>query len=77
MDFNQIARVLAVLGVVFLVSAGVIYVFSRLDLPLGKLPGDILITRGNFTCAVPLVSSVLISILLTILLNLLISFLRK
>lgn len=77
MDLQHIARVLAILGVILLAAAGLIYLLGRLNLPLGRLPGDILIARENFTCAVPLVSSLLLSILLTILLNLLITFLRK
>ena len=77
MDYSQIARILAVLGAVLLIAAGGFYLISRMDLPLGKLPGDIMISRDNFTCLVPLTSSLLISILLTILINLLVSILRK
>ena len=36
---------------------------------IGKLPGDILIRRGNFTFYFPLVTSLLISLILTLLLN--------
>ena len=77
MDLSQLARVLAVLGLIFLVTAGGLYLFSRLDLPIGKMPGDIQISRGNFTCVIPLISGLLISIILTILLNLLIALIRK
>jgi len=77
MEYSQIARILAVLGVVLLIAAGGFYLISRINLPLGKLPGDILISRENFTCLVPLTSSLLISILLTILINLLVTILRK
>lgn len=34
---------------------------------LGRLPGDIVIRRPGFTCAFPLVTSLLLSILLTLL----------
>ena len=77
MDLNQLARVLAILGVIFLVLAGGFFLLSRLGFPTGKMPGDIQITRGNFTCTIPLVSGLLISIILTILLNLLIALIRK
>ena len=77
MDLTQLARLLAVLGVVLLVCAGAVYIFSRLDIPIGKLPGDIVISRDNFTCAIPLVSGLLFSIILTILVNLLILFTKK
>jgi hypothetical protein len=33
--------------------------------PLGRLPGDIVYRRGNFTFYFPLVTSILLSVLLT------------
>ena len=42
-------------------------------LPLGRLPGDIVLRRGNATFYFPLVTSILLSIILTLLL----SFLRR
>jgi hypothetical protein len=77
MDLSQLARVLAVLGLILLLIAGGLYLLSRLDIPLGKIPGDIQISRGNTTCVIPLVSGLLLSIILTILLNLLITLIRK
>lgn len=38
---------------------------------LGRLPGDILIRRGNFTFYFPLTTSILLSLLLTVVLALL------
>ncbi|MFV1949820.1 MAG: DUF2905 family protein [Anaerolineales bacterium] len=77
MDLSQLARVLAVLGLILLVIAGGLYLLSRLDISIGKIPGDIQISRGNITCVIPLILSLLISIILTILLNLLITLIRK
>lgn len=37
---------------------------------LGRLPGDILVQRGNFTFYFPVVTMVIISLVLTLLLNL-------
>ena len=42
-------------------------------LPIGRLPGDIVIRRGSGTFYFPLATSVLLSIILTVLL----SFLRR
>ncbi|NOQ40273.1 MAG: DUF2905 family protein [Anaerolineales bacterium] len=70
MDYMNIARVLAVFGLGLLVTAGVFYLLAQLNLPFGKLPGDFVIERGNFTCVIPLISSLIVSILLTILINL-------
>jgi len=72
MDFMNIARVLAVFGLGLLITAGVFYLLAQLNLPFGNLPGDFVIKRENFTCIVPLISSLILYILLTILINLLV-----
>ena len=35
-------------------------------LPLGRLPGDIVVRRGSFTFYLPITTSILISVLLTL-----------
>jgi Protein of unknown function (DUF2905) len=57
-------RLLIIVG---LVIAGIGLLIS-LGLPIGRLPGDITIRRGNFTFYFPLVTSIVVSILLTLLL---------
>jgi len=41
----------------------------QLGLPLGRLPGDIKISRGNFTLYSPLATGLILSVVLTVLLN--------
>ena len=41
-----------------------------LGLPIGRLPGDIFVRRGNFSFYLPLATSIVLSILLTLLLAL-------
>ncbi|TFG48579.1 MAG: DUF2905 domain-containing protein [Anaerolineales bacterium] len=77
MDLLPIARIVAVLGLVLLILAGILFLVGRLELPLGKLPGDFVFRRGNLTCAVPLVSSLVFSILITLILNILLAVFRK
>ncbi len=55
--------VLAILGLVFLVTARVPWI--------GRLPGDIVWRRGNFTFYFPLATSILVSLLLSLVLWLL------
>jgi uncharacterized membrane protein YczE len=55
-------RLLIVIGVV-LVGAGVLI---QLGVPLGRLPGDIVIRRGNGTFYFPIVTGIVISIVLSI-----------
>ena len=54
-----------------LVIAGLIIagigLLVMVGLPLGRLPGDITVRRGNTTFYFPLVTSILLSILLTLL----------
>jgi hypothetical protein len=61
-------------GKILIIIGGGILVIGLLiqvGLPLGRLPGDIRISRGNFTLYSPLMTGLLISIALTIILNLL------
>jgi hypothetical protein len=55
-------RTLIVLG---LLIAGV-GVLMTLGLPIGRLPGDFTIRRGNFTFYFPLATSIIASIVLTL-----------
>jgi len=57
-----VARTLIVLG---LVLAGV-GLLLMIGLPLGRLPGDLTLRRGNFTFYFPLASSIIASIILTL-----------
>jgi DUF2905 family protein len=41
-----------------------------LGLPLGRLPGDIAVKRGNFSFYFPLATSIVLSIILTLILSL-------
>ena len=41
-----------------------------LGVPFGRLPGDIIVRRGNFGFSFPVVTSIVLSILLTLLFSL-------
>ena len=60
------------LVVVGLVVAG-LGALMMLGVPLGRLPGDFAVRRGNFSFYFPLATSIILSILLT----LLFSFFRR
>jgi hypothetical protein len=42
-----------------------------LGVPIGRLPGDVVVRRGNFSFYFPLATSIILSIVLTIILALL------
>lgn len=77
MELSLAARILALFGLALLLVAGLLYLLDRLDIPLGSLPGDIKIKLGNFTCAIPIISSLLISVVLTVIINLVYYLLNK
>jgi len=62
-----VGRLLVVAGLV-ITAAGLLVMFG---LPIGRLPGDFTVRRGNFTFYFPLATSIIASILLTLLLSLL------
>jgi len=72
-----LARLFLILGLTFIVVAGLFFLFTRLGLQPGRLPGDIRIQTRNLTCVFPLVTSILLSTVLTLILNLVIRFLNK
>jgi len=74
---TDLGRVLIVLGVVLLVAGGLILLLPRLGLSLGRLPGDLRFETGQFTCLIPIATSILLSLLLTLGLNLLGRFLDR
>lgn len=65
-----VGKALIFVGLVLVALGALLTLGSKLPFPLGRLPGDILIKRENFTFAFPIVSSLLISWVLTVLLNL-------
>lgn len=59
-----------VVGSLFLV-VGILLLFLPKIPYLGKLPGDIMIKRENWTFFFPITTSILLSLILTLILNLL------
>lgn len=62
---NSVAKTFIFLGIIFIVI-GVLWQLGGRLFPLGKLPGDLIIKRGNFTLYFPIVTSILISLLLSL-----------
>jgi hypothetical protein len=58
-----VGKLLIVVGLVIAALGALV----TLGLPLGRLPGDIVVRRGNFSFYFPLATSIVLSILLTLL----------
>ena len=72
-----LARWLIIFGIVLLLVGGLLYLLAYYGVNFGRLPGDVHIQRGNFTCILTLGTSILLSIVLTLVLNLIVRIINK
>ncbi|HKR98573.1 MAG TPA: DUF2905 domain-containing protein [Candidatus Dormibacteraeota bacterium] len=68
----DIGKILLIVGALIALVGGLMLALGKL--PFGQLPGDVSVSRGNFSFAFPLVTCLLISVVLTVVLNI---FLRR
>jgi len=73
--FEEMGKLLVFMGL-FIVLVGLLLIFAPRVPLLGRLPGDIVIRKGNFSCFIPIATSILLSILLTLILNIVVRLLR-
>ena len=62
------SKILITLGVI-LVLIGILYPYLS-SLGFGRLPGDIIVKKNNFTLYFPITSAIILSIIITIVLRL-------
>ncbi len=62
---QEAGKALIIFGIVLIAAGVVLTYFHKIPL-IGKLPGDILIQKRNFTFYFPLATSVLISLVLSL-----------
>ena len=65
---NEMGRLLLVFGLI-LAAVGLVLIFADKIPFLGRLPGDIVIKKRNFTLFFPLATMILLSIVITVVLN--------
>jgi uncharacterized membrane protein YidH (DUF202 family) len=68
-SLGPLGKMLILLGV-FIILIGILLLIGEKIPWIGRLPGDIIIRRKNFTFYFPVVTSLIISILLTLLFTL-------
>jgi len=61
----ELGKLLLILGILFVVIGLLLMLGPKIPF-LGKLPGDFIVRRGNFTLYFPLATSILLSIVLTL-----------
>lgn len=64
--FNELGKFLLMAGIVMTLAGLALVFLPRIGF-FGKLPGDIMVKKGNFTFYFPLATSLILSILLSIL----------
>jgi hypothetical protein len=67
--FDSLGKLLIVFGMVLALVGGLLLLVGKVPL-LGRLPGDIVIRRENWSVYFPLTTSIVISVLLTLLFSL-------
>lgn len=65
-----IGRWLVILGVLLVVTGGLIWLLGKAFPNLSQFPGTLRIQGSGFTCIFPVLAMIIISVVLTILLNL-------
>jgi len=62
-------KLLIITGIVIALAGALLLLFRHTGIPLlGKIPGDILIQRKNFTFYFPVATSIILSIILSLIL---------
>jgi hypothetical protein len=65
---SDLGKLLVVAGVVIVVTGVVLMLLGRANIPLGRLPGDIVYRGKNTTFYFPLATSILVSVVLSVIL---------
>ena len=64
----ELGKLLLILGGIIVVIGAVLLLAGRFHLPIGRLPGDIVVRGKNTVFYFPLATSILISIVLSLIL---------
>lgn len=67
-DMTDVGKLLIVLGAILAAAGLVLIVLGRFNLPLGRLPGDIVFRGKHTTVYFPLATSILLSVVLSVVL---------
>ena len=68
-EFQSLGKLLIIAGI-FIIIVGIFFLFGDKIPFLGKLPGDIIIKKKNFTFYFPIVTSILLSLIISLIIYL-------
>jgi Protein of unknown function (DUF2905) len=63
---TEIGKILLGLGLIIVVAGAALMLLGRTNLPIGRLPGDILYRGKHTTFYFPLATSILVSVVLSL-----------
>jgi hypothetical protein len=66
----ELRKLLMLLGVILVIAGVAVMALGRMNVPLGRLPGDFLYRGKNATVYFPLATSVVVSVVLSVVLYL-------
>jgi len=73
---SELGKLFIILGILLVVAGVLLTILGRTNLPLGRLPGDILYRGKNTTFYFPLATSILLSVILSVVLYIIGKFRR-
>ncbi|MCD8232845.1 MAG: DUF2905 domain-containing protein [Cloacibacillus porcorum] len=66
---SQLGKMLVAAGLLLAAIGAVLIIAGKLNIPLGKLPGDITYQKKNLTVFAPFGTMLVVSLILTLILN--------
>lgn len=75
-NFSNLGKILLFIGIGIAIIGGIVLLISKVPF-MEKLPGDIIIKKGNFSFYFPFVSSIIVSVVLTIIISIIIRIFMK
>ena len=69
MDFGlmgNLYKIFILTGAILIIVGLGLFILQKLHIPLGRLPGDIVISKEKFTFYFPITTSIIISIVLSL-----------
>jgi len=65
---SDLGRILIGLGIILVIVGAIFLLFNRMNVPLGRLPGDFSWKGKGWAVSFPLASSIVISVVLSLIL---------
>jgi len=63
---NNLAKSFIVIGIGLILIGVMVFIFQKLNIPIGRLPGDVIIRKEKFSFYFPITTCVVASIALSI-----------